>query len=105
MSKCILEFNLPEEHEEAQLAFKAGEMHLALLDIAQEIFRPARKHGYSNPEIEKLLTHINAAVLSTAYEGDTDHPRDEWGRLDATDLIALLEKRFYEILENNGVSL
>jgi len=81
MSKLILEFNLPEDREEADLARRASDMASALFDIRQEVFRPARKHGYSNPEI--------AAFLNKHPEG--------------CELIALLENLFTEVVNDNNV--
>lgn len=93
MSKASLHFNLPEEREEFETAVKAGDYKLALWDIAQEVFRPARKHGYSDGKIQKLLLDIdhNADVSS------------EYGK--GTDLVGLLEEKFYEILRERGIEL
>lgn len=93
MSKASLHFNLPEEREEFETAVKAGDYKLALWEISQEIFRPARKHGYADQKIQKLLL-------------DIDHNADissEYGK--GTELISLLEERFYEILRERGIEL
>lgn len=82
MSKLILRFNLPEEKEESELAQAAERMHFALNDIRQEIFRPARKHGYSNP---KLMEIINKNPELT------------------TELIWELETMFTRILNENNI--
>ena len=104
MTKATLKFNLPEDDAEFQLALSAGKMHSALWGMSQEIFRPARKHGYSNTKIQELLDKINALVK--VYGGlDPNWPKDEYGLLDAADLVAMLEKMFYEILDAEGVSL
>lgn len=82
--KAILEFDLSDADErDAHLrAIKAPDAYAALWDIAQEVFRPARKHGYSDPDLNKLL------------KSD-----------DVEEAISLLEKRFYQILEDKGIDL
>ncbi len=76
MSKAILSFKLPEEQEEFDTARRGINFSIALERVGNEIFRPARKHGYQDAEIQKIVD---------------EH---EW----ATALIGLLEERFYEIL-------
>ena len=78
--KATLEYNLPEDMEEYELAMNGGAAHSALVDIAQQVFRPARKHGYSYPEL-KALAEGNEA------------------------LIAKLEELFYTIVEERGLTL
>ena len=80
--KAILEFNLPEESEEYEITMKAGKMHSALWEISQKIFRPHRKHGYSDP-----------TLYSLAEQPDTNKA------------IGLLEEMFYEILNEQGITL
>lgn len=83
MSEVTLKFTLPEEKEELTQALNAGELHSALWSVAQEVFRPARKHGYSDPNIQ--------AALDKCIEGE--------------ELVSLLEKKFYEILDEYGIKL
>jgi len=80
--KATITFNLPEDNEEYKLHMKAGAMHSALWEISQEIFRPARKHGYNDPELNKLI------------EDDK-----------VTEAISLLEKKMYDILRENDIEL
>jgi len=82
--KAILEFNLdePEDKRKFDIANKAEDMQIALWDIAQEIFRPARKHGYPDAEIQDLLTKCGGA---------------------GEDLIGKLEDKFYAILNEREV--
>ena len=61
---------------------KADGAYAALHDVAQEVFRPHRKHGYSD-EIQKLLDENESSY----------------------DVVEILEKLFYEILENYGINL
>lgn len=81
--KSTLEFNLPEEREEFQLALKGSSMSIALSEIANEIFRPARKHGYPDKELNDLVEK---------------NP-------DAVEIIGMLETKFYEILEENDITI
>jgi hypothetical protein len=102
MPKATLSFNLPEEREEFKMATKAGDMSGALWDIAQEVFRPARKHGYPDQRIQTLIDKLNDLVDKHA-PSDPDHPKDEYGALNATDLVSLLEKEFYSKLDEHNV--
>ena len=79
---ATLKFDLskPEEQEEFARATKATQAYLALFDIANDIFRPARKHGYA--EID--LTNLSEKTIK---------------------IIAILETKFYEILEDRGIHL
>lgn len=88
--KAILEFNLEEPYEEQahRRAVKSLDAYLAIYDIAQEIFRPHRKHGYSDESINKYLNHDNEAIREAVY-----------------DVIHLLEKDFYNILSARDINL
>jgi hypothetical protein len=44
--KATLEFNLPEDKELLDNALMAENYKAAFFEIWQEVFRPARKHGY-----------------------------------------------------------
>lgn len=99
--KATLTFNLPEEESEFQTAVKASDMSLALWEIAQEIFRPARKHGYSDQRIQNLAKHLD--VLADKAAGiPFDSPETSPG---ATELIAMLEEKFYAILQERSIDL
>lgn len=91
--KATLEFNLPEEQEKFETAVKALDYRIALWDIAQEIFRPARKHGYADERVQKLLQTIDECVSTGMEDGQ------------GTDLIGLLEEKFYEILRERNIEL
>jgi len=84
MSKATLEFDLTDNTERAEFtrAATADQAYGALWDIAQELFRPARKHGYNDKVLSALLEHPEVATA-----------------------IAMLEDEFYRILEANEVSL
>lgn len=75
-----------DQHGEAHLrrVLGANAAYAALWDIGQEVFRPAREHGYSDQEIQGQLDKAGDAGLK---------------------LVSLLEKKFYEILEEHRVSM
>ena len=75
--KAILEFSLPEEKLEFEDAVRAGAYAAAISEIGNQVFRPARKHGYSDPELRALVEETPNAV----------------------EIISRLEKMFYDILE------
>lgn len=102
--KAILEFNLPEEQEEYEINKQAFKMHAAFWTIGNDLFRPARKHGYSDQRLHDLIHFLDqaAAALGTSEE---KWPSDEYGPLNATDLIHLLEQKYHDILRENGVEL
>lgn len=87
MSEAILKFTLPEEIEEFNAARTGGMAHAALSEISQEIFRPARKHGYSDEDISNLIKKINKKC----------------GEGVAEELISNLESKFHDILDNRGL--
>lgn len=82
--KATLKFNLPEEQEEFKDAQKAPDYKGALWEVSQEIFRPARKHGYPDSEIQSLL--------------------DTCGEK-GSELVSKLEALFYTILEDREITL
>ena len=102
--KAILEFSLPEEQEEYEITRQAGKMHSAFWTIGNEVFRPARKHGYSDHRLHDLIFFLDQAAAAL---GDSEEkwPKDEHGHLNATDLIHILEQKYHDILRENGVEL
>jgi hypothetical protein len=80
--KATLTFTLPEESEDFDYARMGADAFSALVDVRGSIFRPARKHGYSDQEIDGLIAKL----------GD-----------DATELIRLLEHRFSAILYDHNI--
>lgn len=97
--KATLSFNLPEERDEFETAVNAGKYRSALWEVMQRIFRPARKHGYSNMRIQTLLDTTDS-VKVPSMDGYTE---DAVGA--GTELVAELEKLFYEILQEEGIEL
>jgi hypothetical protein len=66
--KAVLEFNLPEEQQEFTHATKAIDYYIALEEIRNEVFRPARKHGYSSPLIEKAIEQRDPIMVINLLE-------------------------------------
>lgn len=97
MPKATLTFTLPEEQNEFETATKAGDFHSALWEISQEIFRPARKHGYPDQRIEQLVDVLNKTEVQ-AHDCDMLVGG-------GTELISLLEKKFYDILSERNIDL
>jgi hypothetical protein len=60
--KATLTFTLPEENEEFNMAVKAGSYHGALWDVSQNVFRPYRKHGYPDMDMQALFEEIDVAT-------------------------------------------
>jgi len=85
--KASLHFNLPEEQNEFEDAVALGKMKAVLWDISQEIFRPARKHGYADHRMKKFV--------------------DENGDLkdDVAEAIGVLEEMFYDFIREYNVSI
>lgn len=81
--KAILEFDLPEDQEEFNDAAAAGKYVDCLQSIAQEVFRPARKHGYQGNE------RLNQLIQQD----------------DVAEAIEILEELFYTILRDRSVTL
>jgi len=81
-----LEFDMPEEREDFNRYAKALDLAEALYETRQRVFRPARKHGYSDRKIQDLL--------------DLMSERDVSGE----DLIELLENEFNLVCQEHGVS-
>jgi hypothetical protein len=97
MPKAILEFNLPEEQDEFNTVLKATDMSIALFDIRQEVFRPARKHLYNDSALNEMIEKINNACDIVYKE------TDELERPSAQDLIWMLERKFSEILNERDL--
>jgi hypothetical protein len=67
--------------------------HMALWEISQEIFRPARKHGYSDNRLNTLL--------------ESTRPMKEDGEEfpSGYEVVSKLEEKFYEILSEYDIKL
>jgi hypothetical protein len=85
MPKATLTFNLGEEEEKAAFtrAANAEKAYVSLWQISQEVFRPARKHGYmGNDRLNELLKNEDVCEASR-----------------------LMETMFFGILEENNITL
>ena len=61
--KSYLVFNLPEEQEEFKDALEGTSSKIKLEDVWQNCFRPFWKHGYNDPEIQKIVETKDGAKL------------------------------------------
>lgn len=82
MPTATLTFQLPDEDAEWKQAAHAQAAYAALWEIAQEVFRPARKHGYMDQRIQAALEAGDGPML-----------------------VGLLEEKFYDILREHDVVL
>lgn len=88
---AVLTFDLSDfdARQDFELMIKFKSMHLALSDIADKLFRPHRKHGYSQEfDLNKYLNSDVEAVNEASYE-----------------TISELEDKFYEILKEYDIDL
>ena len=67
MPKAVLEFNLPEETEDFKDAQNGWKYKSQIEEVWQEVFRPYRKHGYRNQELQNVIND-NPAVAHTIIE-------------------------------------
>lgn len=88
--KAILEFDLNDPHDKLahKRATSSTDAYIALHEIANTIFRPARKYGY-DPLVQSILDSCG------------EIGGDSRGAI----LVAQLEKMFYTILEDHDVNL
>jgi hypothetical protein len=66
-----------EDNAEFLDTLKSSDMRAALLAVREEIFRPARKHGYMDATLQKLINHNETSVelislLEDMYNGILD---------------------------------
>lgn len=94
--KATLTFNLPEEHEEHEDAINGSKYKYQLDEVGNTVFRPARKHGYSDNRIQKLMEALD--TLSEKYGAEVGLEKSEYGSTPGgTELIGLLESLFYSV--------
>lgn len=84
--KITLEYTLPEEREEFNLAKNGSDYYLALTEFA-ELLRKYRKHGLPN-DVPELVVTSSTTDFELAQVMN-DH----------------LEQKFYEILRERGIDL
>lgn len=83
MPNVSITYTLPEEDAEMKLAINAASYREALYKVSQEIFRPARRHGYNNAKLQALMN---------------DNPASH-------EIVGMLEDMFYEIVKEEGIEL
>jgi hypothetical protein len=104
MQKITISYQMPEDREDFTAALKGSAAFAALETISNEVFRPARKHGYNDAKIQIVLDTIDQLI--DQLELPDNFPKDEWGnKVDATHLVSLLEKRFSNILQDYQIDL
>ena len=69
--KATLEFDLPEDREEHEDALNGTKYKGQLDEVWNQVFRPHRKHGYSNQELQKLIDD-NFEIADKIIEGLID---------------------------------
>lgn len=104
MKKVTIQFKVEDAEDEQQVrrCMNASAVYGAIHEIGQEVFRPARKHGYSDRSIQNLICKLDK--LANEDEGipaDAENPDVK----NATDLIRMLEEKFYQILREHEVEL
>lgn len=57
--KVALEFQLPEEREEYENALNGRRYKSKLIDVGECVFRPARKHGYPDPDLNLFIKNLD----------------------------------------------
>lgn len=72
-----------DERQSVMRMLKSHDAFMAIDDIGNDLFRPARKHGYPDRKIQGCLE----ACGENGFE-----------------LVSLLEDKFYEILEEREIS-
>ncbi len=94
--KASLTFNLPEESEEHQDAINGSKYKYQLDEVGNHVFRPARKHGYPDTRIQKLMEALD--TLADKHGAEVGLVPNEWGSTPGgTELISMLEALFYEV--------
>ena len=94
--KVLLKFNLPEDREEYENAMNGSKYASQLEEVTQRIFRPARKHGYSDRKIQELIDKLDRLADKEDGITEADQLNDKFSA-GATELISLLEEKFIEI--------
>ena len=130
-ARLILDLNDPDQKKELNRCLKAYDYISALDDILQEIFRPARKHGYNDRKLQSLLDGDN--TKTEAFEGAVEDLQnylaavDEHGSEEQREYaknlqlklmyaeyenetsfsegISLLEEKFHDILRDRSINL
>ncbi len=102
MAKATLEFNLDEPFEKSAFkrACNATDAYLVIHSIANELFRPNRKHGYPSDRQVQKATEFAEQNSWTIFDSEAD---GEYNIVSSA--VDDLETQFYEILEQYDISL
>lgn len=130
-AKLLLDLDDPEQKKELERCLKSFDYLIALDEIRNEIFRPARKHGYPDKklndllegnvekteEYQKALEELNNAV-SIIEEHGTEEQKAYSNNLQQklmeaeysketsfSQAIDLLEDKFWEILRDRNIDI
>jgi len=90
--KLSIECDEPDLEGKLKRMLNADNAYQALNEIREEVFRPARKHGFSDSDLNKLLELANTVSTPEGYGAGST-------------LIEMLETIFYGILGDNRVDL
>lgn len=93
--KATLEFNLDDPSEELahKRAINGTKAYIAMFEVGNMVFRPARKHGYCDLVPGDVAERLNKFC-------DDEHS----GQM-VREVIQILESRYYRILESYGIDL
>ena len=94
--RAKLEFDTTDEEDsrEFKRCVNATNAYSVIQAIAHDIFRPYRKHGYQDFKIQKMID--NCPTFKDADGDETDH---------CSEIISLLEDKFYELLSDYNIDL
>lgn len=70
MPKVTIEFDLDTERERLEQALKSSSYAMALWDIRQKIFRPARDHGYYDDKLKNLSDRDREVIDALEFKFD-----------------------------------
>lgn len=92
ISKVTIELELSDEEDHLKLRrmLSVDRVYEAMDSVTDEVFRPARKHGYSEARLSKFFDEKTV-------------PIEEINR--RIELVGALEDLFFECLKDNDVSL
>ncbi len=100
MTKHVVEFTIPDDQYDLETFMNGPKLEGLIHRIEQEVFRPARKHGYGNWNLGKVVEQLDKLVDIAAANPNLAEfvPKDENEQpLGATHLIGMLEELYYDI--------
>lgn len=98
MTDITIKFKMPDDKADFNSAIKGSAALAAIETIANDVFRPARKHGYPDPKIQTLIDNLDNLI--DGLDLPPEWPKNEFGsKMNATELVGLLEQSFWNILK------